>query len=58
MGEQTDRQTHGKDESPSTSDGGRQDYEPPKLIAFGTVAELTGAQLKHSNSADLVSFKS
>ena len=58
MSDKSDSQDCDQAGAPAPSGDHRKEYEPPKLTVFGTVAELTRAQLKHSSNADLVNFGS
>jgi hypothetical protein len=57
MSDQDDNQIREKGESAAAESKRLKAYEPPKLTDFGTVAELTGAQLKQTPGADLVNFR-
>ena len=57
MNEQADSKIRDPGDPRAPSGKRRKAYEPPTLTVFGTIAELTGQQLKSSGSADIVSFQ-
>jgi hypothetical protein len=57
MSEEADSQIREQSEPVGAKNKPLKAYEPPKLTDFGTVAELTGADLKTTPGADLVNFR-